>query len=158
MNNISIYEKHNDWLTLIHYGNKLYDKTKVKPIKNAWVKPEGGLWTSPVWSDHSWKNWCEDSDFRNNSEELSFKLKFKDSKILVIDSENDVLDLPNVKHDLQDILTFFDFEAIQKDYDAIWLTEPGEHKTRLCGRRTSLYGWDCESVLILNPDCCYQTL
>lgn len=34
--------------------------------------------------------------------------------------------------------------------DAIFLTERGERATRFTHPRT-LYGWDCESVLVLNP-------
>jgi hypothetical protein len=36
------------------------------------------------------------------------------------------------------------------EVDAIHLTERGEHETRL-SQPYSLYGWDCECVLIMNP-------
>ena len=34
-------------------------------------------------------------------------------------------------------------------YDAIFLTEKGQHETRFS--EPSLYGWDCECVLVMNP-------
>ena len=44
----------------------------------------------------------------------------------------------------------YDFEAMAKDYDVIKLTDEGQWKTRLTN--PSLYGWDCECILIMNPD------
>ena len=44
-----------------------------------------------------------------------------------------------------------DFEGmVRAGIDAIWLTAHGESATRF-SRPYSLYGWDCESVLIMNP-------
>lgn len=50
-----------------------------------------------------------------------------------------------------------DFASVAKDFDAIWLTERGQHATH-DPRPDSLYpglhlyGWDLESVLVLGPD------
>lgn len=41
------------------------------------------------------------------------------------------------------------FNSLKERYDAIWLTETGQWKTRL-SRPLNLYGWDCESLVILN--------
>lgn len=45
-----------------------------------------------------------------------------------------------------------DFEKIVVGnvYDAIKLTDKGQVETRFS--RNNLYGWDCESMVILNPD------
>lgn len=48
---------------------------------------------------------------------------------------------------------YIDFKTmVQKGIDAIYLTEKGQWKTRLTFPR-NLYGWDCETVLILNERC-----
>ena len=49
---------------------------------------------------------------------------------------------------------YLDFEKIAENYDAIWLTEKGMQETRWSN--PDLYGWDCETFLILNPKCCYE--
>lgn len=43
------------------------------------------------------------------------------------------------------------FIAVSKDYDAIYLTDKGQWKTRNTYPNT-LYGWDCETLLVLNYD------
>jgi hypothetical protein len=141
---------------LIHFGSPAYLPQTVKPIVNDnWSKPKGGLWTSPVDSLWGWKDWCEFEQFRECDEDNSFKLQFKlDANILVIDCLQDLKKLPMqtvvVTHEYQK--KYPDFELLAKQYDAIWLTEVGEQETRM-SYPANLYGWDCESVLILNPYC-----
>lgn len=149
-----------DDLTVIHYGSNIYSGDKVKPFKNDnFVKPIGGLWTSPINSNYGWKDWCKDESFRDCDETNSFKLKFKpQTKIIIIDSVNDLIALP--KHIIKFgngkfQLVHLDFELLATMCDAIWLTENGQHRTRF-SQPMSLYGWDCESILINNGDCCYQ--
>lgn len=140
-------------LTVIHYGEKQYQPSKIKPIENeGCVKPKGGLWTSPINSNWGWKDWCESENFRDCNEANSFKLKFKpDAKIIIIDSLKDLLGLPKYNyHEKQ----YPDFELLATMCDAIWLTEKGQNETHLS--HPSLYGWDCESVLIINGECCYE--
>jgi hypothetical protein len=141
---------------LVHFGSSVYLPQTVKPIVNDnWVKPKGGLWTSPVDSVWGWKDWCEMENFRKCDEDNSFKLQFKMSaKILVIDGLNDLVKLPK-----QDVVItykyqkqYLDFELLSKEYDAIWLTETGQNETHM-SHPMDLYGWDCESVLIMNPYC-----
>lgn len=136
---------------LIHYGSPKYVPHLYSEIKNGLLtnKPFGGLWTSPVNSSFGWKDWCHREHFRECSDH--FKLKLKDNaKILRIDGKNDLNDLPVIteKGMLFDF-HYIDFEKISKDYDAIWLTEKGERETSFT-RPINLYGWDCETVLILN--------
>jgi hypothetical protein len=142
-------------MTLIHYGANKYDPTLVKPILNAWVKPRGGLWTSPVDSEYGWKDWCEGENYGHCDESNSFRLQLKsDARILKIDSLEDLLKLP--MKDFNGLPSKYpDFECLSKKYDAIWLTVDGQNETRH-SFPNNLYGWDCESVLILNPNCCFQ--
>lgn len=144
-------------LRVIHYGSGIFDKDKIKPVTNdGWVKPKGGLWTSPINSQWGWRDWCACEQFRECKEEVSFTLRFKSgAKILIIDSYEDLIDLPLTSPEWSDRHKYPDFEAISKIADAIWLTEKGQERTRLT-YPISLYGWDCETVLILNKECCYQ--
>lgn len=144
--------------TLIHYGATTYDKSLVKPITNDnWVKPIGGLWTSPKDSNWGWKNWCESEDFADCKQENSCELILKDdAKIFVIDSLDNLL----TGHFIQETFTkryYLDFELMAKLFDAIWLTEKGQNETHYA-HPINLYGWDCETVFIMNPECCKQII
>ena len=135
---------------LIHYGSTKYNPKKFTRIQNEnWVKPKGGLWTSPINSEWAWKHWCESEQFRECDEQNSFVVELNDNaNILVIDSLNDLKKIPMIRW----FKDYPDFETIAGQYDAIWLTAKGQNETHL-SHPLSLYGWDCESVLILHPDC-----
>lgn len=148
-------------LEVIHYGNSIYKSEEFKPILNQmFIKPLGGLWTSPVISTWSWRDWCASQEYGECIQENSFNLKFnKDAKILIIESYQDLEEIVKDYRILSDpLLKFFtilDFEKLRESCDAIWLTEEGQRQTHL-STPLSLYGWDCESILIMNSDCCYQ--
>lgn len=137
----------------IHYGHDKFDKDLFVPVKNiGFVKPVGGLWASPLYSNHSWRDWCLRENFRT---EIYFNIYFtftvnKDAKVYTIDSLNHLRLLSNY-FDSMSNRNILDFELIAKEYDAIWLTEEGEIATRYT-RPLTLYGWDCESLLVLNPN------
>ncbi len=139
-------------LQVIHYGSNIY--TPIRPVVNGKItKPRGGLWTSPVYSDWSWKHWCREENFRKIDESVSFKLGFKlEAKILIINSIKDLEVLPKRKDIAFELAV--DFEKLAKKYDGIWLTEVGEKATRF-SESLDLWGWDVETVLIFNSDCCY---
>lgn len=143
-------------LTVIHYGNSSYDPMRILPIRNVgWVKPRGGFWTSPVDSEWGWKDWCTENEFRECNEENSIRMKFNpDARILVLDSLFDLKRLPFSSSPFVPML-FPDYEELAKSCDAIWLTENGESESRM-SYPVSLYGWDCESILIMNAACCYN--
>jgi len=136
-------------MKLITYGcgNK-FNSRKFKPIKNIrHVKPEGGLWASPVNSTYGWREWCKDENFGDFSS--SFEFEFT-GNIFVIDRREDAFRMPWLTY--FGSIEYSDFEEmVLRGYDAIWLTNKGQVETRF--GRPSLYGWDCESVLIMNPSC-----
>ena len=148
-------------MKVIHYGNIVFNKDDFKHITNDnWGKPRGGLWTSPVDSEYGWKEWCTDEEFRDCNVENSFTLELKDScKILKIDSKEDLINIIYTYKGNYFNKIYLDFETISKYYDAIWLTVKGESETRHCGMFDDgipcIYGWDCESVLLLN-NCCIK--
>jgi hypothetical protein len=134
-------------LALIHYGAVAYDPAQFKPIKDEhWIKPRGGLWTSPVDSTWSWRHWCETEDYLTGSLTKCFTVSFS-GNVLVIDCLKDLDKLPWI-----DSLNFPLFECLEyMGVQAIHLTVRGQEETRH-SRPRNLYGWDCESVLVMDPD------
>lgn len=141
----------------IHYGASNFNKAFFSPISNRYYfnKPDGGLWASPMISDSGWKEWCESNSFRLDklSEHFIFTLK-DDANVLVIQSNTALamLDIMGYcidyfkKYDIHDQY-YLDFEKLLSDgYDAIQVFINNE-------TYWSMYGWDCDSILILNPDC-----
>lgn len=136
-----------------HFGN---DKLQpITPVKNAnyWVKPEkGGLWTSPVNSCFSWKDWCIIESFNLSNLEKSFKLDITVDNLLVIDSYKDLEEKMINTHLIRTVLTGVsevDFEAMSLCYDGMWLTMNGQKETRFA-HPFHLYGRDVETVLLFN--------
>jgi hypothetical protein len=134
----------------IHYGDSSFDLGKFSSPKNnsfGWErKPFGGLWASPVDSQDGWKEWCISEEFHTELLEVSFEF-IVDGNVAIIDSLDDLMKLPLNRY------SSIDFEKLLEDgVDAIWLTDNGQWDTRL-STPADLYGWDCESVLVLNPRC-----
>lgn len=144
----------------IHYGSANFNKAFFMPISNRYFfnKPVGGLWASPIISDSGWKEWCKSNNYRLNrlSEHFIFTLK-PDVNVLVIQSNAALTMLDfmgycidySKKYDLplRPNEYYLDFEKLLSDgYDAVQVFINNE-------TYWSMYGWDCDSILILNPDC-----
>jgi uncharacterized lipoprotein YmbA len=135
-----------------------------EPIKNTEYrsKPRGGFWASPISSKLSWKLWNEQEDFRECNEDNAVKFVLdKSSKVLYIRSVKDLESLPKQKAEIHTTWQVLDFEQILKEgYDAIELNLSDEELDINCewgeGLYWQLYGWDCDSILILNPDIVYE--
>ena len=138
----------------IHYGSTQFEPLKVGEIKNAFfTKPSGGFWASPVNAVYGWKEWNEDEHFKECTENNSFTFTLKpEAKILKINTVEDLEGLPKdntlVELKLND-WCLLDFEKIKNElgYDAIEVMA-GSGK----GLYYALYGWDCDSILIMNSD------
>lgn len=131
-------------LHLITYGcGKSFAVAKFKPVKNImFIKPEGGLWASPTDSSYGWREWCESEDYGDLSHHFTFQFE---GNVFVINSCSDAARMPWIGNTP-------DFEEmVRLGYDAIFLTENGQTETRF--GEPSLYGWDCECVLVMNPRC-----
>ena len=141
-------------------GSDHFDRSLFMPITNEphpWVKPLGGMWSSPVDSENTWEDWCLGNGF--GLEKLDKQFRFilaEGSKVLRIGSNKDLDELYSQgykRYDfdqypyLHDDQYYLDFEKILADgYDAIQVTITNE-------TYWSLYGWDCDTLLVLNPDC-----
>lgn len=149
----------------IHYGQNEFQKEKFKPIKNEFhfPKPKGGLWASNICSNFGWKDWCEDEGFLSGKEHedywsSSFCFTFKeDANVYHIWRKDDIKNLPlleKAEFSYYDKY-YIDFEdCLARGIDAIELhlyADNGKHSH--VELYWALYGWDCNSVIVLNPDC-----
>lgn len=115
------------------------------------AKPHGGLWTSPLRSDGScgWAEWCEDSEMAWVGR--AWLLHPAEARVFEIDSYEDLYRLWETHGGIGPPAHFadepwIDWESVGQEFDAIYLTDEGEARTRLSLPLT-LYGWDCEAVL-----------
>lgn len=146
----------------IHYGHTKFDRDLFVPVRNGHGinKPVGGFWASPVDAERGWYNWCKDNEFVLGRLKTHFEFELsQDARVLELTPDN-VWDLP------EDEKSFFtrspryegdifcpsmveavDFEALAREWDVLEcsLTEHPE-------LYWSLYGWDCDCILVLNPD------
>ena len=135
----------------IHYSGEPFNISKFKPVVNRpfWVKPDGGLWASPINSDNNWYTWCRNNMYK--PEKLIYSIEFDlspDAKVLKIHNNDDLtkfLDIYNKS--IKKYYTYPDFEQMVKDgYDAI------EVLINTDVIYFKLYGWDCDTLLVFNPD------
>jgi len=162
----------------IHYGSERFVLKRFNDISNRneihpVCKPNGGLWASPVDANIGWKYWCEVEHFHTERLEHSFTFTLADDakilylndivhknsdKTLTMDSQfKNTIRLfdttyayrdKNQKPDLTDYEMYIDFWRLKNlyNYDAIELTMTDFFYWLL-------YGWDVDSLLVLNPDC-----
>ncbi len=141
-------------MRLIHYTDQKPFVLKGISIENGDLptKPYGGLWTCP---GEQWKEWCEKEEFDNIEAKNKVIIEAEFKELITIDTEADL-------HKLQwsiDTWTkqypmhFINFEKMKKKgVDGIYLTDAGQWATRMTNPY-HLYGWDFESLLILNEKC-----
>lgn len=134
----------------VHYGHKKFCKEICKPIENIqlFTKPKGGFWASRIDAKFGWKDWCIGQEFRDIDENDAFRFKLKDNtKVLYINNTDILSTLPKAYIKDTNIFIFLDFEKLSKEYDAIEvnISECRDLYYSLCG-------WDCDSILIMNPD------
>ena len=120
----------------------------IQPIRNiGWVKPNGGIWTSPQDATFGWREWCASERFREGMDTQEFTLIPRpDARVAVIDSLADLEHLIAL-YPAVDVIgkPVLDFEAMARDFDGLWLTEEGQWRTRMT--TPNLYGWDMECLL-----------
>ena len=147
----------------IHYGSDKFELEKFQPIKNKMlsVKPTGGLWASPIYAKEGWREWCERNNFQYCDLKKFFVFGLKpETRVLFIDDVKQLDDLPKAENPaIFENFNFWvclDFEKLSKEYDAIEITlsEEKSHKGEFWGGLyDKLYGWDCDSICVMNPDC-----
>ena len=138
--------------TYIHYGCPEFKREKfVMPSTRKYNnKPKGGLWASDVNAKYGWKNWCEENGWDGCSlnQSFSFHLSNK-ANVIHINWLSDLHQLPEQDCDLElTCLRTVDYEKLIADgIDAIEFNISNDWNLYM-----GLYGWDCDSLLVLNPD------
>lgn len=154
-------ESINKDVTYIHYGAIEFNRSIFKPIKNInFIKPKGGLWASRTNAKYGWKDWCEDKCFRGCKKENSFSFYLKqNANVIHLYSVDDLICLPQ-NQSMQSMYkfstptTYLDFERMLRNgIDAIEI-HISEDKSQDWNDNLyyRLYGWDCDSILIMNPE------
>lgn len=138
--------------TYIHYGHTAFILEQFTPIQNRYgmTKPYGGFWASPKDAEWGWKDWCEAEVFRECKESNSFCFTLRDdSKVLTITNTEQLRSIPQ-----QNCEGFFmlwkalDFETLESSgVDAVEVNLSADRNLYY-----ELYGWDCDSILIMNPE------
>ena len=141
----------------VHYGAAEYVREKFQPVRNKrWRnKPEGGLWASAVDAPFGWKAWNESAECRDCSESCCFRFHLSDdARILVIDSVDAACALPEripsdtLEYGIRVCYPVLpDFEKLFTMYDAIDFRISEDR-----GLYRTMYSWDCDSLLVMNPD------
>lgn len=146
----------------VHYGSTSFDPTKNFPIHNLpdWIKP-GGLWGSRINATYGWKHWCEVEEYEHTDFNKSFKFRLKENvKLVTIKTVEDLRELPRQedrRHEGDYILGRYliDFEkCLESGIDAIEICYYGDEYAdgEYYPLHYNLYGWDCDSIVILNPN------
>lgn len=156
-------------MTYIHYGDTKFDYDLFDRIRNRnescgvlGIKPLGGLWATPKEASYiDWKKWCLSNEF--NCDRLAYYFEFnltQNAKIFHIANADDVYELVSLGCcDLQPAsyrylnptseippVEKIDFEMLVKlGYDGFEL-----HMNQ--NLYWAMYGWDCDTLLIFNPD------
>ncbi|SDW45607.1 hypothetical protein SAMN05216391_10861 [Lachnospiraceae bacterium KHCPX20] len=156
--NYNYYDPPKEWDgRYIHFGD-LFDRKKIEPIKNrfAMTKPSGGFWASRNCKDGF--NWIDYNHkvldkWIGYEKHISFPLK-KGANVVEIHCSEDLNSLPKIPKeklpgDVRLEWTCLDFEKMLADgIDAIEVRGIAEDRDLYF----DLYGWDCDSILIMNPD------
>ena len=138
-------------MAYIHYGHKQFDRGMFqKPRNSTWQnKPVGGLWASAEGAEYGWKAWCEIEDFRVCREDNAFRFELAPTaNILCIHSVAAERKLPLVDGKLGFGYRYYDFEKlVANGVDVIDFRLSADRRLYW-----EMYGWDCDCILVLNPD------
>ena len=139
--------------TYIHYGHTAFMPEQFCPIRNRYgfTKPYGGFWASPKDAERGWKDWCEAEGFRECKESNAFCFTLRDdAHVLTIVNTEQVRSIPQQHNTIFTSLLWksLDFEALeQSGVDAVEVSLSADWNLYY-----ELYGWDCDSILIMNPE------
>lgn len=160
----------------VSFGTDHFDYDGFREIKNGKSYsviankplPHTGLWASPEKSQHGWFDWCSEEHFRDDENYWTnyfiFRLTRK-ARVLYVDSYDAFISKMSPYFNFKEVSEIYgiagfyvDYEKMKEDYDAVWLTAEGEVQARyprdMCdiSEAPCLYGWDCESLFVLNKD------
>lgn len=139
----------------------------LRPLNNYSHKPSGGFWACELISNigniSNWLTYLQDADsiarYKDINKSTIFTLK-ENSKILVLDSKDKIIELSKkypsyhyilgFKDELADENTIFDFEKISQCYDGIYVNlDRMDYNTVV----TLFDNWCVSTLLLFNLDC-----
>ena len=141
-------------------------RSVLRPFDNYTFKPTGGFWSSTLknnaYNISDWFNYLLDERDLARKKDIKhatvFTLK-NNAKILEINNPEDIVELskkyPSYHHllnfykELTYRNTIFDFEALSKDYDGVYLN----YNKIMCSDIISFDSWSVNSLLLFNLDC-----
>lgn len=134
----------------IHYGTDLFRPDLVLREKHCVSsKPSRGIWASPIRdSAYTWRDFCENEDFRVERLALSFKFFLKEeAKILEIHNMDDILPFVNGRPSIFE--ETINFKKLYESFDGmeLFLSENWRFHDSIL-----FYAWDVDSIVIWNPD------
>lgn len=153
----------------IHYGHgRFYDESRFKSIEDIdlnykkWI-PEGqttkprpgtGLWASDIASPLNWRALCYYANFERGLKPIKekdyFLFKFKqNANVVHIWKPDDLNCLPHFDEIREGEFNIVFKEAREQGIDAIELHLENEYREEL---EKLLFGWDCSSIIVLNPN------
>lgn len=143
-----------------HFGHDHFDAESMDKIQNRTlgVKPVGGIWASPIDAEYGWIDWNETEQFAECNLDNAFGFTLSDgARVLQITSHGQLMQIAEeyeayIPFGMRDIAkmtgsVILDFEELAEDYDAIEVSISSDRQLY-----HDLYGWDCDSILVMNPD------
>lgn len=141
-----------DYLVLVeHYtDNRYWEPMSVTIDCTPFsIKPNGALYTSPVGSNHSWSAWCAENNYGKGSYRV--EIEIDPSRLFIVSGYDSMMRLPWEVTEACKTLNHINYSKLILDgFTGVWLTEHGEYITRLPPGTRNLYGWDCETVAIMD--------
>ena len=140
----------------VHYGSDHFDPDKFTPIKSVSFsnKPIGGLWASPCDSENSWYDFSLGFNADRLDKWFTFTLK-DDAKVLTIKTEQDLYELADAGFCVYSLNGERNhWRAFYPDFNKLCIA--GYDAIEVYMTDTiywNLYGWDVDSLLVLNPNC-----
>ena len=141
----------------IHYGSDSFDINKFEPVSNRerWNKPNGGLWSSPIDSNNGWRDWCLSNFYTrcDLNKSVEFDLSNDTNIFKIYDNET----LSKLLYYTKDpSLGIFSVDDRYHNINFEWLMIHGYDGIEVLINTEEiyfkLYGWDCDTLLIFNPD------
>lgn len=129
----------------IHYGSSFFDISRFENVQNCAIlsKPiNGGLWASPEGAKEGWQK----INSIRPQDRFCFRFKLADSARKLLLNNTDVVDkLPQITSSSKNYPVILDFEKLSEEYDVICY----KYSSEMDG---ILPCWDCDCVLVMNPN------
>lgn len=147
-------------ITYRHFGSETFHPEYFGKIVNdpSRSKPYGGLWASRVDASHGWEEFCRCAHYQTKSLRKHFDFTLlPDANVYTIHSMKDLTALPMRENPNPAVYGMYlpDFEkCVRLGIDAVELAwYGGEFRQAGSGPvGNALRSWDCDSIVILNPD------